>query len=111
MAGADIDPGKCAGQNERSRLSVPAKFLKLNAWHPCLWLLLAAAGCSTAHYRKSADKEVGKVIAQKGAAVPNMDARFSIAQTNVLSLQGLPVWTNIPAFLGNESGMEQGAAI
>ena len=72
---------------------------------------LALAACSTSHYRHSADNETAKAIAQKSAAVPNMDPHFTIEQTNILSLNGLPVATHLPVFLGAEGAVELGAPI
>src|SRR6185295_20225579 len=52
---------------------------------------LLPAGCTTAHYRKSADKEAYRVVAQKTPLVNNMDEHFTIEQTNQLSFDGLPL--------------------
>jgi outer membrane protein TolC len=76
-----------------------------------LGLWLAATGCSTSYYRHSADREVSKAIAQKMPAVPNMDSHFTIEQTNVLSLEVLPISTNQPSFLGRDGAVEQGARV
>lgn len=78
---------------------------------PLIAALLVSAGCSTEHYRRSADSEVSRVIAQKVPAVPNMDLHFTIARTNPPSLVGLPVWTNAPEFLGVEGTVENGAGV
>jgi len=79
---------------------------------PCLWIaLLPWAGCSTQHYRKSADKEAGRIIAEKTPRVPNMDPCFTIEQTNGLSLEGLPACTQAPDFLAGEGQVEQSAPI
>jgi outer membrane protein TolC len=74
-------------------------------------LLLATASCTTGYYRHSADKEVARAIAQKTPAVPNMDPHFTIEQTNQLSLEGFPISTNVPDFLGGESALEQSARV
>lgn len=78
-------------------------------------VLLSAAcllsGCSTKHYRKSADREVGRIIAQKSAAVPNMDPRFTIEQTNAVALEGYPVLTNVAEFLGPAADSERNAKV
>ena len=63
---------------------------------------IALAGCSTKHYRKSADQEVARIITQKTPSVPNMDPRFTIEQTNAFSLEGLPVVTKVEDFLGSK---------
>ncbi len=63
-------------------------------------------GCTAKHYRKSADSEVYKVIAEKSARVPDMDARFTIEQTNVQSWEALRAVTHAPEFLGQHGGRE-----
>lgn len=73
--------------------------------------LLCLAGCSTAHYRRSADQEVAQAIAQKTPAVPNMDRHFTIEQTNAWSLDGLPVYDKTEAFLGLAAAAEQGSQV
>lgn len=83
----------------------------------CGWLVpitLAAAlsaGCTANHYRKSADKEAYRTLAEKAAAVPNMDPAFTIEQTNVLNLEFLPVVTNAVEFLGADAEKEIGARV
>jgi outer membrane protein TolC len=69
------------------------------------------SGCSTKYYRKSADREVGRIIAQKSAAVPNMDPRFTIEQTNNVQLNGYPLLTNIAEFLGPAADSERNAKV
>jgi len=76
-----------------------------------LLLVLLPGGCGTAHYRKSADKEAARIIAQKTPAVPNMDPRFTIEPSNEISLAGLTLTTNLEAFLGNEGLSESNAPI
>lgn len=81
----------------------------------CLLLCLAAAalaaGCSAKHYRKSADREVARLIGAKSGQVPNMDPRFTIEQTNALSLESYPILTNVADFLGPTAESERGARI
>ncbi|MBM3860739.1 MAG: TolC family protein [Verrucomicrobia bacterium] len=73
--------------------------------------LLALAGCSTAHYRRSADKETAAIIAQKGARVPNMDPHFTI-ETNVpLSFADAPVNGNVAEFMGADAEAERGVPV
>src|SRR5436190_20033504 len=79
----------------------------LTGW---LLVLLLLTGCS-AHYRKSADKEVYGTIQSKTPLVPNMDPKFTIEQTNLSQFDGLPVTTNVPGFLGPEGEREHGARI
>src|SRR5262249_3648275 len=76
-----------------------------------LLLVIVLAGCSTSHYRNSADTEVYRAIQGKTPLVSDMDRRFTIDYTNFLSLEGLPLATNIPDFLGPEGEHEPGAYI
>src|SRR5262249_44462868 len=50
-------------------------------------------------------------IKGKTPLVSDMDRRFTIDYTNFLSLEGLPLATNIPDFLGPEGEHEPGAYI
>ncbi len=76
-----------------------------------LWLLLALTGCTANYYRKSADRDAYRVIQQKSPRVPNMESNFTIARTNQLSLDGVPLSTNVPDFLGPDGERERGARI
>ena len=76
----------------------------------CL-LVSALAGCTTTHYRKSADREAAKLIAQKTPAVPNMDPEFSIEQEKLASLDSLPSSEKVEKFVGTENELEQGARV
>lgn len=76
-----------------------------------LGLVLLLAGCSTAHYRKSADQETYRAIQAKAGQVPNMDPHFTIDETNTVSLAGYPVTTNAPDYLGIDGKVELGAHI
>ncbi len=76
-----------------------------------LAVLLMLAGCSKLHYRRSADRETAAIIADKSRAVPNMDRRFTIEQTNTLSLEKLRVATNTVDFLGADTAVETGARV
>jgi outer membrane protein TolC len=69
------------------------------------------AGCTSSHYRKSADKAAYGVIREKTPLVKNMDAGFSIEQTNALSLSNLTGFTNAVDFFGPEGVTERGARI
>jgi outer membrane protein TolC len=77
----------------------------------CATVIVFSVGCSANHYRKSADNEVYKAIGQRTPMVPNMDTNFTIAQTNMLSLEGLPVTTNLFDFLGPDAEREAGARV
>src|SRR5439155_3611490 len=72
---------------------------------------LLLAGCSAANYRKSADKEAYRAVAQKTPQVKNMDEHFTIEQTNQLSLDGLPVAAKVQDFLGPDGEAERGARV
>ena len=76
-----------------------------------LVLSLIGAGCTTNYYRRSADKQVDQVIKSKSPQVPNMDPRFTIEQTNALVLEGFPVVTNVPDYLGPDGERERGGRI
>ena len=78
---------------------------------PTILCLLALSACSTKHYRRSADNEVGKIIADKTPGVPNMDPKFTIEATNQLTLTNLPVFNESVDFLGAESESEKGARV
>jgi len=79
---------------------------------PCLLAgLLLFTGCTAKHYRKSADREVAKVIARKTPAVPNMDPHFTIEQTNQIPIEGLPVVEKVEEFLGSERQTELQARV
>lgn len=74
-----------------------------------LWLLLALTGCTANYYRKSADTAAYGAIKGKTPLVPDMDPRFTIEQTNTLSLDGLSVASEVPQFLGPDGEREMGA--
>ena len=74
----------------------------------CLGLL---AGCSTKQLTKSADKQVYGLIQSRGAAVPDMDRKFTIDQTNQISLDAFPLNEKTEASLGEAAKFEQGAHV
>lgn len=76
----------------------------------CFCLVFLSA-CTSKYYRKSADKEVAKIISQKTPLVPNMDPHFTIEATNQLSLTNLVVFDKSEEAFGKESEMEKGAKI
>jgi len=69
------------------------------------------AGCSSSYYSKNADRQAYSAIHQKSPLVPNTDPHFTIAQTNVLSLDEFPVATNVLDALGPHGQRERGARI
>ena len=87
---------------------MPALRAKTVLWLP---LVLLLAGCTASHYRGSADKEVYSIIRSKTPQVPDMDTRFTVEQTNLVLLEGLPVVTNVPEFLGADGERERGAHV
>jgi len=78
---------------------------------PGLILAVVATGCTANQYRKSADKAAYGVIKQKSPAVRNMDPAFTIERTNDISLDNLPVITNVVAYLGPDGEGERGANV
>jgi len=76
-----------------------------------LLLVILLSGCSTSHYRKSADREAYAVIHRKSSFVQNADAHFTIQQTNVLFLDRFPIATNAHDFLGTDGERERGARV
>src|SRR6266545_2350584 len=76
-----------------------------------LLLLAFSPGCSTQHYRRSADKEAYGVIAQKAPRVKNMDEHFTIEQTDQLSLGDLPMGAPVEEFLGPDAEGEREARV
>jgi outer membrane protein TolC len=77
-------------------------------WLACA---LALAGCSTKYYRQSADKAAYREIAAKSPQVQDMQPQFTIAQTNVLALDKLPLATHTKEFLGQAAETERGARV
>src|ERR1041384_895971 len=73
--------------------------------------VLLASACSTAHYRKSADRDTAAVIAEKSPRLPNMDRHFTIEETNKLTLEDLLRVTEIEEALGRDGESERGAKI
>jgi outer membrane protein TolC len=73
--------------------------------------LCLLAGCTAAHYRKSADKEAYRLIAEKTPLVTNMEPRFTIEQTNTANLSSLRVVSQTNEFLGEAAAAERGARV
>jgi outer membrane protein TolC len=74
-------------------------------------VLLALAGCSTAHYRRSADRETAAIIAAKGARVVNMDPHFTIETNGAPRLTGLPLNDEVAEFMGEDAAKERGVPV
>lgn len=76
-----------------------------------LTCLLVLSACTSKHYRRSADKEVGKIISQKTKLVPNMDTNFTIEATNKITLTNLEIFDKSEVAFGEESDMEKGSRV
>jgi outer membrane protein TolC len=74
-------------------------------------LLLFGVGCSQDYHRRWADRETYGIIGEKSSRVENMDPAFTIEQTNVIDLSGLPRAENAADFLGPYGSPEVGATI
>lgn len=74
-------------------------------------LALLLAGCTAAHYRKSADRDAYRAIQEKSPQVKNMDPGFTIEQTNQIALEGYPVTTSVSEYLGPDAKREENARI
>ncbi len=72
---------------------------------------LCLCGCTAKHYRRSADQDAYRAIAQRAPLVTNMEPHFTIEQTNVLTLDGLPQATATNDFLGEAAAAELGARV
>src|SRR6266404_6334529 len=82
----------------------------LSRWLPLCLFALVLMGCTTNHYRKSADREAYGAIKEKTPRVRNMDPNFTIEQTNAVALEGLPmIVTNALEFLGADGERERDA--
>jgi outer membrane protein TolC len=68
-------------------------------------------GCSTAFYKRSADRESLAAIKAKTHRVPNMDGNFTIANPEPVSLAGLPVNHKTADFLAADEGIERDAVV
>lgn len=80
-------------------------------WVAGLTCVLCVCGCTTKHYRHSADKAAYGAIAEKTPLVPDMEPHFTIEHTNVLKLERLPRVTATNAFLGDAAAVELGAHV
>ncbi|HOX59887.1 MAG TPA: TolC family protein [Candidatus Paceibacterota bacterium] len=83
----------------------------LGEWVALIFCAICLCGCTAKHYRCSADRNAYAAIAQKTPLVRNMDPRFTIEQTNVLTLDGLAQVTGTNAFLGEATAAELGARV
>ena len=76
-----------------------------------IFCVLALAGCTAKHYRRSADKAAYGLIAQKTPLVTNMEPHFTIEETNQINLEGLPVASSTNDFLGDAAQAEIGSSV
>ena len=67
------------------------------------------SGCSTTHFKESADKEAYRVVAEKTPQVPGMSSKFTIDEIPKPNLEELPGVTEAFPFLGEAAQSEQGA--
>src|ERR1044071_6540186 len=74
-------------------------------------LVALGCGCTAAHYRKSADKEVARTIAQATPAVPNMDTNFTVEPKPRLPLDMLPRFEASQDYFGESKDLEIGARV
>jgi len=86
----------------QARLTAVLSSLALGIW---------GAGCSSTHFRKSADKEVARTIAEKTPLVPNMDEHFTIDHPTAFSLEKFPLRKDEQEFFGGNKGIEVGAHV
>jgi hypothetical protein len=83
----------------------------LLAMATALVLSLVASGCTNEHYRKSADKAAYAAIREKTPLVNNMSENFTIEQTNLPTLDSLPLKSGVEEFLGPDGQAESGAPV
>src|SRR5439155_24225532 len=83
----------------------------LSQWLLMFLLALVLTGCTTNHYRKSADREAYHAIKEKTPRVRNMDPNFTIEQTNAAALEGLTIATNLEEFFGPDGARERDAHV
>jgi outer membrane protein TolC len=69
------------------------------------------AGCTAAHYSKSADRAAYGAINAKTPQVRNMDEHFTLERTNTIALDEFATATNAPNYLGENGQREIGARI
>lgn len=71
--------------------------------------MLLVTGCTTTHYRESADRETYQIIREKTPRVPNMDTAFTIEQEELPDLSDRPTITEPDPALGDTQAVEVGA--
>jgi outer membrane protein TolC len=70
-------------------------------------MLMLFGGCTTTHYKKSADKEVYNIIEKGAQKIPGMESSFTIEQQQQDYLADLPVReTPLEEFMGEEAEQE-----
>ncbi len=72
---------------------------------------LAFWGCSSTHYKASADRAAYGLVKEKSAEVPNMESAFTIDQKQEDVLAGLPTVEKAEEAFGETGKAEAGAAI
>ncbi|MFP4171546.1 MAG: hypothetical protein ACLFV4_01410, partial [Candidatus Hydrogenedentota bacterium] len=72
---------------------------------------IVLGGCTTTHYKESADEEVYDIIEERRPAVPGMVDDYEIETDRILDLESYPVAEEAEEFLGDTGEEEVGAAI
>ena len=72
---------------------------------------IIVGGCTTTHYKESADAEVYALIEEKSPAVPGMTDDYKIETDRIVDLADYPVVEEEEEFLGDTGAEEVGAAI
>jgi outer membrane protein TolC len=96
--------------HQRSERAKPKRQCLLALLPALTAISLAFSGCSTTHFKESADREAYKLIKQKTPDVPNMDANFTIEKTAV-GLDDLPLSDTSDEALGDYADTDKGAKI
>ena len=89
------------------------RWLNLGAWMGTAAVSagIILSGCTTTHYKDSADEEVYALIEEKSPAVPGMTDDYEIETDRIVDLEGYPVVEEGEEFLGDTAAEEVGAAI
>ena len=85
--------------------------VRIDGWGGVALALVLATGCSSSHFRKSADKEVYATIAQKTPLVPNMDPDYSLESAPAIDLGPFALNESEAEFFGEFKDVEVGARV
>ncbi|MCD6288289.1 MAG: TolC family protein [Candidatus Hydrogenedentes bacterium] len=89
----------------------PARFTSLAATVAAILIPVVLAGCTTTHYRKSADKETYGILKQKSGTIANAPTQYTIEPNGQPELDGLPTIKEADKSLGPAAQEEVGAHI